>query len=76
MKINKFYYFKRAFILSIPISVFVIVRAGFGIELTDISEIMKIVIKGISVGIITGIVLGIINIFAKTETLMKTKKNE
>jgi len=61
--------------VSLPITVFVIVRDLFDIELTDLSEIIKTVFKGIFVRLITGVILGIINMFAKVETFMKTKKN-
>ncbi len=61
--------------MSLPIAVFVIVRDLFDIELTDLSEIIKTVFKGFFVGLITGVILGIINMFAKVETFMKTKKN-
>lgn len=61
--------------MSLPITVFVIVRDLFDIELTDLSEIIKTVFKGIFVRLITGVILGIINMFAKVETFMKTKKN-
>jgi hypothetical protein len=59
--------------LSVPIATFIIIRELFEIDLTDTSLIIKIFVKGISVGILTSIIMGIINIFAKVETFMKKK---
>jgi len=71
MKKNNFYYFKKALILIIPITVFVIIRDLFEVEFFNFSEILKLVAKGVFVGVFTGIILGIINIFAKIKTFMK-----
>lgn len=73
MKKNSLYYFKRAFLLSVPITVFVIVRDLFEIELTDMSEIINTVLKGVAVGLVTGIILGILNLLAKIEIFVKNK---
>jgi hypothetical protein len=59
--------------LSVPIATFIIIKELFEIDLTDTSIIIKIFVKGISVGILTSIIMGIINIFAKVETFMKKK---
>ena len=74
MKKNNFYYFKKALLLIIPITVFVIIRDLFEVESFNFLEILKLIAKGVVVGIFTGISLGIINIFAKIETFMKKKK--
>ncbi|MFT4575226.1 MAG: hypothetical protein ACI9SI_000125 [Polaribacter sp.] len=73
MKKNNFYYFKKTLLLSVPIATFIIIKELFEIDLTDTSIIIKIFVKGISVGILTSIIMGIINIFAKVETFMKKK---
>ena len=74
MKKNNFYYFKKALLLIIPITVFVIIRDLFEVESFNFLEILKLIAKGVVIGIFTGIILGIINIFAKIETFMKKKK--
>ena len=67
------YYFKKAFILCVPISVFIIVRDLFDLDLdtANLNIIFKLFLKGIFVGIVTATVLGLVNLFAKKETLMK-----
>lgn len=67
MKKDKRYYFQRAFLLSVPIAVVIIVLDLFEIDLFDINIILKTLLKGMFVGIFTGIILGIIKIFAKVE---------
>lgn len=70
---NNYFYFKRAFFLCIPISVFIIVRDLFNIDTSNANFeiIIKLFLKGIFVGVVTATVLGVINIFAKKESLMK-----
>ncbi len=65
MEKNNFYYFKRAFLMSIFIAIFIIVRDLFNIDLSESSEIMKTALKGIFVGLIMGAIFGIVNIFTK-----------
>tara|TARA_B100000809_G_C15004862_1_gene482845 strand:+ start:63 stop:290 length:228 start_codon:yes stop_codon:yes gene_type:complete len=74
MKKNNFYYFKKALLLIIPITVFVIIRDLFEVEFFNFLEILTLIAKGIFVGVFTGIIFGIINIFAKIETFMKKEK--
>lgn len=73
MKKDNVYYFKKPLILSIPITVFVIVRDLFDVEFYDNAIIFKIVVKAVIVGITTVVILGIINVFAKVETFKKKK---
>ena len=76
MKKNNLYYFKKALLLIIPITIFVIIRDLFKVEFFNFSEILKLIAKGIFIGIFTGIILGIINVFVKIETFMKKKKTQ
>lgn len=77
MKKNKLYYFKRAFLMGIPIAAMAIVYYLFSIDLNDTTLNVQTIIKGISAGLLTGLltglILGIRNIFAKVETLIKSK---
>ncbi len=75
MKKNNFYYFKRAFLTSFPIAIFVIVQNIFEIGLSDTYQTMETLIKGILVGVLTGTILGMINIFAKVETFIKKESS-
>jgi len=75
MKKNNFYYFKKALLLIIPITVFVIVIELFKVEFFNFLELLKHIAKGIFIGVFTGIILGIINVFAKIETFMKKQEN-
>lgn len=75
MKKTNFYYFKRAFSLSIFIAVFIIVRDLFDVDFSDWSAILKVITKGIIAGVIAGVILGIINIFYKKDVVSDKKNN-
>ena len=61
---NKFYYFKVAF-LSISSGLFVgiFIYGLFDIDFSNSEAILKLLLKSLAIGIITGLVLGILNIF-------------
>ena len=73
---SKMHYFKIAFILSVPIAVFVIVYGLFEVDFSDSSQIMILIAKGVFTGLFTGLILGLINIFAKVDSLFVNKKTK
>ncbi len=75
MKKDNFYYFKIAQIVSIPISVFVIVRNLLDIEDFNSASVSTIFLKGLVVGIVTAVILGLINIFIKIDTFRSKANN-
>lgn len=72
---NKFYYFKVAF-LSISAGLFVgiFIYGLFDINFSNDESILKLLLNSIAIGIITGLALGILNISLKIGKFPNKKK--